>query len=395
LRCGVQQLATAALTQAVPFSRNPVWGAWVVINARVCELPPGCMVNCEVVARWAEKGGGEVTLGSGRLALFAPYYMLQGNLEIVINHSALASAAAGTAPALIHVAAQHFTCAVFHPAAVDGVAKICQIHDCITRFKEGRQQQQQQHSYEQQQLSSLGLLYRHSPALHPPPPPSPHQWLHALNLIDAALFLAPSPQPSTSPSPSLSSSSSSATATTTHPSLTAEDQNYIWCQRRSILGVSHALPAVVQSTPWLCQDAVLELHSLLPQWSPMRESLLLLLLQDSVTDIVARTWACLCLSSIPLTRLPLLLPSIISTLRYEPVAGIAPHAQTDIQPLNLPPQRSITLIVNLQMVLWRGCCCTPRVAMQAWRRKFIGGWPLLQMLRLRGLEEVALRIRKC
>lgn len=51
----------------------------------------------------------------------------------------------------------------------------------------------------------------------------------------------------------------------------------------------------------------------------MRDSLLLLLLMDNVTDIVVRTWACLCLSALPLTRLHLLLPALISILRHEPV----------------------------------------------------------------------------
>jgi hypothetical protein len=309
LRCGIVQLAPFAVTPVVPFSQHAAWGAWVVINARVCELPPGCMVHCEVVARWPEKGGGEVVLGAGRLALFAPYYMQQGNVEVAIGSAALPPSSC------LHLRLQQFNFAVFHAGAVAGVSKICQTYDNITRFKEGRRrlacQQQQLDIEEQRQLSALGLFHRHSSLLHPSPPPSPHEWLHVLGLVDQALSFSPPPLQS----PPVSASSSPA------PFLNAEDRNYIWRYRRSILGVSHALPAVVQSTPWLTPNAVSELHSMLPQWSPMREGLLLLLLQNDVTDIVVRTWACLCLSSLPLARLPLLLPPIIASLRHEPVAG--------------------------------------------------------------------------
>jgi hypothetical protein len=103
--------------------------------------------------------------------------------------------------------------------------------------------------------------------------------------------------------------------------LAADDRSCIWSLRRSLLGVSHALPAVVHSTPWLNPVAVQDLHSLLPEWTPARDALLLLLLLDDVTDIVVRTWVCLCLSSLPVARLSLLLPPLVSVLRYETVAG--------------------------------------------------------------------------
>ena len=74
-------------------------------------------------------------------------------------------------------------------------------------------------------------------------------------------------------------------------------------------------------TPWLRPDAVDDMHSLLPQWSPLRDVLLLLLLLDDVTDIAVRCWATLCISALPLTRLLLLLPPLISTLRHELVCA--------------------------------------------------------------------------
>ena len=69
------------------------------------------------------------------------------------------------------------------------------------------------------------------------------------------------------------------------------------------------------------------MHSLLPQWSPVRDVLLLLLLLDDVTDIAVRSWATLCISALPLTRLLLLLPPLISTLRHELVGAAVALSQ--------------------------------------------------------------------
>ena len=322
LRCGSTQLAPAVTTAAVPFSRHPVWGAWITMTASVSDLPPGCVVSCEVVARWPEKGGGEVSLGSGRLALFAPFYLQQGNVEVVVNTgpAAAAAAAAGgaaAAAACAHLCLQRFNFAVVHAAAMQGVTDVCIAHDTITKFKERRSiqpiPQQPQQCSEQQHISSLGALYRHSPVLHPPPPPSPHEWLLILNLVESAMSL-----------------SSAAAAAPSPPCLSADDHGYIWLHRLSILGVSHALVAVVQSAPWLTPHCITELYNLLPQWSPMSDSLLLLLLLGDITDIVVRTWACLRLSTLPLTRLHLFVPALISVLRHEPVAGA--NVALDLQP---------------------------------------------------------------
>ena len=262
LRCGHVQLAPVVATPAVPFSRAPVWGVWIVMSASVCDLPPGCMVHCEVMAKWPDKGSGEVSLGGGRVPVFAPYFMQQGNLEVAINNGPMLAAAAAAAAAAmvvcVHVSMPQFNVSVLHAGAAQGIMNVCESHDSITRFKEGRSQllhQQQQDMQHQQLLSSLGCLYRHSPTLHPPPPPTSHEWLYLLNLVESVVSQSP---------------------------VTPDDRSCIWRQRRSMLSVSHALAAVVQSTPWLSPSDVADIHSLLPQWSPMRECLLLQLLQARI-----------------------------------------------------------------------------------------------------------------